>query len=207
MATGDDVTANVTVENTGTAARSATVNLTLDGSAIASKTVEVAAGESADVTLSGTAPSPGEYEVAVEGTAAGTLAVKETIPANTSVVDVSLNSSTISAGEAVEITATVENTGGEAGERPVALTMFGDELATKNVTVPAGETTEVTFVRRVNAAGNYTVEVADRTATLGVTSEGDGGGFGDPAPNVPGFGVGATVVALLAAVLVARMRV
>jgi PGF-CTERM protein len=121
------------------------------------------------------------------------------------VTGVSLSESTISAGETVEITAMVENTGGEAGEQNVTLTMFDEEIATKSVEVPAGETTEVTFERRVDAAGNYTVEVNDRTADLGVAESNDGG-LSDEAPDVPGFGVGVTVVALLAAALLARMR-
>ncbi|NEU58035.1 PKD domain-containing protein [Halorussus sp. MSC15.2] len=206
VATGDEVTATATVENTGTATRSAAVTLTLDGSSVASETVEVAPGESAEVTLTGTAPATGTYDVAVGGTSVGNLTVKETIPANTSVTDVSLNSSTISAGEQVEITATVENTGGEPGERPVTLTMFGEQLATKNVTVPPGETATVTFVRQVDAAGNFTVDVEGKTATLGVTSADDGGVLGNDAPSVPGFGVGTAVVALIGAVLLARRR-
>jgi PGF-CTERM protein len=205
VAKGDDVTATATVENTGSTARTATVNLTFDGTVAASETVEVPAGETADVTLTGTATTTGSYEAAVGGVSVGTLAVKETIPADTAVTDVSLSDSTISAGETVEITATVENTGGEAGEQNVTLTMFDEEIATKSVEVPAGETTEVTFERRVDAAGNYTVEVNDRTADLGVAESNDGG-LGDEAPDVPGFGVGVTVVALLAAALLARMR-
>ncbi|WP_135827178.1 PKD domain-containing protein [Halorussus ruber] len=205
VATGDDVTANATVENAGSAARSATVNLTVGDTVAASKTVEVAAGQTANVTLTGTATTTGSYEVSVGGVSAGNLTVKETLPAETAVSDVSLNESTIAAGETVEITAAVENTGGSAGEQNVTLTMFGKELATETVEVPAGETKEVTFVRKVDAAGNYTVEVSGQTADLGVT-ESDDGGFGDRAPDVPGFGVGAALVALLAAALLARMR-
>jgi PGF-CTERM protein len=205
VATGDDVTANATVENTGSAARTATVNLTVGDTVAASKTVEVAAGQTANVTLTGTAPTTGSYEAAVGGVSAGNLTVKETLPAETAVSDVSLNESTISAGETVEITAAVENTGGSAGEQNVTLTMFGKELATETVQVPAGETKEVSFVRKVDAAGNYTVEVGGQTAKLDVT-ESDDGGLGDTAPDVPGFGVGAALVALLAAALLARMR-
>ncbi|WP_435181869.1 PKD domain-containing protein [Halorussus sp. AFM4] len=206
VATGDPVEVTATVENRGTAARSATLNLTLDGTAVASETVEVPAGESTEVTLSGPAPAAGTYRVAVGGTAVGNLTVRETIPADTSVTDVSLNRSTIEAGQRVEITATVENTGGEPGERAVTLRLFGDAVATKNVTVPAGGTAEVTFVREVNAAGNYTVEVGGRTASLGVTSADGDDGLGPRAPDVPGFGVGAALVALVAATLLARVR-
>jgi PGF-CTERM protein/PGF-pre-PGF domain-containing protein len=205
VAKGDDVTATATVENTGSEARTATVDLTVGGTVAASQTVEVPAGETANVTLTGTAPDVGSYEAAVGGASVGTLTVKETIPADTAVTGVSLSESTISAGETVEITATVENTGGEAGEQNVTLTMFDEEIATRSVEIPAGETTEVTFERRVDAAGNYTVEVNDRTADLGVAESNDGG-LGDEAPDVPGFGVGVTVVALLAAALLARMR-
>ncbi|WP_128478664.1 PKD domain-containing protein [Halorussus pelagicus] len=203
VATGGDVTANVTVENAGTAPRSATVNLTADGSALVSKEIEVPAGERTDVTLSGSAPSPGTYETTVGGASAGTLTVKETLPADISVTDVALNASTIAAGERVEITATVENTGNEVGEWAVALTMFGEQLANESARVPAGETKEVTFVQRVDAGGNYTVDVNGETAELGVTES--SGGFGDDPPGIPGFGVGAALVALASAMLVARL--
>jgi PGF-CTERM protein len=202
---GETVTATATVENTGTDARSGTVTLTLDGNVVASETVEVAPGETEEVTLNGTAPTTGTYEATVAGVSAGTLTVEERQPADVSVADVSLNASTIEAGEQVEITATVENTGDEAGEQTVTLTLFGEELDSKTVEVPGGETKEITFVRQIDAAGTYTVDVNGETAEIEVTDDSNDD-LGDQAPDVPGFGVGAALAALLAVALLARLR-
>jgi PGF-CTERM protein len=182
------------------------VTLTLDGNVVASETVEVAPGETEEVTLNGTAPTTGTYEATVAGVSAGTLTVEERQPADVSVADVSLNASTIEAGEQVEITATVENTGDEAGEQTVTLTLFGEELDSKTVEVPGGETKEITFVRQIDAAGTYTVDVNGETAEIEVTDDSNDDGLGDQAPDVPGFGVGAALAALLAVALLARLR-
>ena len=103
------------------------------------------------------------------------------------------------------VTAIVENAGGEAGTYNVTLTLFGEELRTKTVEVPGGETREVTFDQRVDAGGTYTVEVNGETARLEVTGE-EGQSEDLPTPGVPGFGVGTALVALLAAALLARFR-
>lgn len=206
VTTGERFAANATVENGGSTARTATVNLTLSGSVVASETVELGGGATETLTLSATAPTPGDYELAVGNRSAGTLAVAEPDPADLAVTDVSLNASTIGAGESVEIRATVENAGEESGERTVALTMFGERLATETVAVAGGETERVSFVRAVDAAGSYEVAVGNETATLDVESTGGVDDVVPETPGIPGFGVGAAVAALVAALLVARAR-
>jgi PGF-CTERM protein len=205
VATGETLTANVTVENQGETAEMGTVELALDGNVVAAETVEVPAGETAEVTLRGTAPATGTYEATVGGVSLGELEVLETRPADVSVADVSVNESTIAAGEQVAITATVENTGGEAGEQTVVLTLFGEELENETVRVDGGEKREVTFVRQIDAPGTYTAEVNGETVDVEVT-ESEDDGLGDAPPDVPGFGFGAALVALLAAALLARLR-
>ena len=205
VATGESLTANVTVENEGETAQMGTVELALDGNVVAAETVEVPAGESVEVTLRGTAPATGTYEATVGGVSLGELDVLETRPADVSVADVSVNESTIAAGEQVAITATVENTGGEAGEQTVVLTLFGEELENETVRVDGGEKREVTFVRQIDAPGTYTAEVNGETVDVEVT-ESEDDGLGDAPPDVPGFGFGAALVALLAAALLARLR-
>ena len=200
---GERVEATASVTNDGPTDRTLTVNLTFDGQSVAAKSLTVPAGETKTVTLAADVGEPGSYDVAVEGVAAGTLVVEEKQPpkpADVSTRSVSLNASTITVGEYVEITATVENSGEKAGTQEVALTMFGEQVATKTVKVPGGETKTVTFVQRVDSPGEYTVKVGGEQASLSVAAEDDG-----PAtPSVPGFGVGTAVVALVAAALLAR---
>jgi PGF-CTERM protein len=202
---GDTMTATATVSNDAATAETGTVELELDGSVVASETVEVPAGETVEVTVRGTAPATGTYEATVSGVSLGELDVREPRPADVSVADVSVNESTITAGEQVAITATVENTGDEIGEETVALTLFGEELETQTVEVDGGETADVTFVRQIDAPGTYAPSVGGESAEVEVTAA-DDGDLGDSAPDVPGFGVGAALVALLAATLLARLR-
>ncbi|MUV60635.1 DUF1102 domain-containing protein [Halobacterium sp. CBA1126] len=68
------VTANVT--NAGTAAGEQTVSVTVDGSVVAQRVVDVAAGDTANVSVPVERDDPGEYAVAVGGVDAGTLVVE-----------------------------------------------------------------------------------------------------------------------------------
>ena len=201
---GEQVEATATVENAGESAESVTLSLTLDDETVATETVDVPAGDTADVALSGAVNATGTYEVTVNGAAAGSVTVEQADPADLAVSDLSLNASSIAAGERVEITATVENAGDRTGERNVTLRMFGNEVGTKTVEVPGGETKTVSFVQRVDAAGSHAVKVGDASATLEVTEQ--SGDDGVEAPDVPGFGIGTALVALLAAALLARFR-
>ncbi|NEU56905.1 PKD domain-containing protein [Halorussus sp. MSC15.2] len=209
VAADEPVSVTATLRNEGESAAEFAANLTADGEVAATETVTVPAGETKRIIVEATL-APGRHRIALGQTRVGNVTVAEPT-ADIGVADVSLNSSTVSAGGRVEITATVENTGSEAGERAVALTLFGQQVANEAVRVPAHDTAEVTFVREVEAAGNYTATVGNTSATLEVVGDDGSGGDGDgqTAPRVPvsGFGVGAAVAALLgAALLAARNR-
>ncbi|WP_132058244.1 PKD domain-containing protein [Halorussus amylolyticus] len=205
IAASDPVTVTATVENERDESVETAANLTVDGEVVDSKTVELSGGETADIAFEHRL-DPGTHEVGIDGERVGTVAVADPV-ADIAVADVALNASTIAPGEQVEITANVENEGGAAGEHDVTLTMFGEDLETRTVEVAGGETEAVTFVQEVGAEGEYTVEVGDRTAELVAEDEQatDDPQDGASAP-IPGFGASATVVALAAAVLVARWR-
>ncbi|PSP54807.1 hypothetical protein BRC82_08735 [Halobacteriales archaeon QS_1_67_19] len=202
VAADEPVPVTGTVENEGADAETFAANLTVDGEVVATKTVEVPGGETAEVTFE-RALDPGTHELGISGRSAGTVEVAAS--PDIEVTNVSVDSATISAGTEVEITATVENDGSRVGERNVTLTLFGEAVATKSVEVPADGTANVTFVRRVDAPGNYTAKVGDASAQLAVT--GQQGEQNDPAqsaPDVPGFTAGGALAALVAAALLAR---
>lgn len=199
----ETVAVTATVENPGADSESLVVNLTSDGEVVASEAVEVSAGGTRNVSLEATL-SVGSHELAIDGESIGSVTVAEQ-PADLRVTDLSLNSSTVIAGESVEVTATVENLGGASGSKSVALSLFGEQVATKNVSVPAGENAQVTFVQQVDAPGKYDVQVGEQTAELSVKSQEKRGGAGGTGM-VPGFGIGVTLVALVIAVLLARRR-
>ncbi|PSQ45217.1 hypothetical protein BRD15_12225 [Halobacteriales archaeon SW_6_65_15] len=209
VAADEPVSVTATVENDGDEAATFAANLTADGEVVATETVEVPAGETTEVRVAATL-SPGTHEIGLDGERVasqqvGSVTFAES-PAGLSVADVSVNESTIAAGEHVAVTATVENPGGQSVEEAVALTLFGEQVATETVEVPGGETREVTFVRQIDATGTVTAKVGDATADVEVTGEDSDDGASAPEVPIPGFGVGAAVVALVAAVLLARLR-
>jgi PGF-CTERM protein len=205
VAADEQVAVTATFHNEDDEAEEFAANLTVDGTVVATKTVDVPAGETKEVTVE-TALEPGTYEVGFDGQSVGSVTVAEPV-AEVGVADVALNASTIAVGEQVAITATVENTGSKAGEQTVALTLFGEQVATETVEIPAGETREVTFVRQVDSTGTYTAKVGGETATFEVTEQGEGDD-GPKAPDVPvpGFGVGVALLSLVAVALLARVR-
>ncbi|WP_155120591.1 PGF-pre-PGF domain-containing protein [Haloprofundus marisrubri] len=71
----------------------------------------------------------------------------------------SLAGTTASVGQATEVSATVENTGDAAGTYTVDLTANGDVVDTKEVTVPAGESEQVTFSVSFDEAGTYDLAI------------------------------------------------
>lgn len=204
VAASDPVEVTATVRNEGTDRAEFDVDLVADGDVVATKTVEIAGGETAEVAFERRL-DPGAHELSVEGQSIGSVTVADPV-ADIAVADVSLNASTIAPGERVEITATVENAGAKAGEHEVALTLFGEQLENRTVEVAAGETEEVTFVRQISAEGTYTAEVGDRAAEITVGDSQADDESAVPSAPVPGFGVGTAVVALLAAALLARIR-
>jgi PGF-CTERM protein len=145
----------------------------------------------------------------------GTYAVGIDRPV-TSVTDVSVGSQQADPGESVTVTVTVQNTGRADDTHEVILTVGSEEVSTKTVSVGAGETAEATFSVSVGSGGTYEVGAGDATAELVVQSDettsptetertetttatSDGG--------IPGFGVGVTLVALVAAALIALRRI
>jgi hypothetical protein len=73
-------------------------------------------------------------------------------------------------GEEVTITLNVKNVGEAAGTCPVTLSVAGEEVATEDIDLDAGETGTVTFTLTKDA-GTYDIEVVGLTATLTVTTE------------------------------------
>jgi PGF-CTERM protein len=123
-----------------------------------------------------------------------------------------LNRTNLPAGESVLVTATLTNDGTGDGSEAVSLTVFGEEVATEQVALQAGETQTVTFVQRFDAVGEYDVLVGDERVSVTVEPNGDAVGGGDDDPDeettttIPGFGVLVALLALLAAALLARRR-
>jgi hypothetical protein len=111
----------------------------------------------------------------------------------------------VRAGQPVSIRATVANTGGAAGTYNANLTLLGERVERKRVTVPANATRTVTFTRRLASAGQYEVGVGNRTAVVEVAPANASADRDSVAVSGPGLGPVAAILALaLAAAGLAR---
>lgn len=85
--------------------------------------------------------------------------------------ELSLDRERIDAGESVEVTAAVENTGNVTETSQVSLLVFGEVVDTQEVTLEPGEEGTLTFTQRVDSPGSHTVEVAGESQQLEVEGE------------------------------------
>lgn len=84
--------------------------------------------------------------------------------ANVTVVDASVNRTTATVGEAVEVTATVRNTGNDSGRFEVELYVDGEFEESRFVRVPAGETRVTSIVHVFETAGDRRLRVNGEVA-------------------------------------------
>ena len=128
------------------------------------------------------------------------------------VEDARVNRSTVAAGDPIRISATVVNPYVTTETRRIWLVVFDEVVDAQNVTVPAGSTREVSFVRRISAPGTYEAEVNEASVSFTVTagetttSGATGTGAGTASQEAPGFTALAAVVGLLVVALLARRR-
>ncbi|MCU4799797.1 hypothetical protein OB920_05385 [Halobacteria archaeon HArc-gm2] len=101
-----------------------------------------------------------------------------------SIVDVTVSAMSVTEGDPVELTATLENAGDAPGQRTVALSVDGEDVATERVTLDPGENRTVTLSHRFGQAGTYRVWVgpywnaidvapADSSGATSTTSSGE----------------------------------
>ena len=88
-------------------------------------------------------------------------------------VSITDSNTPIEAGETLEVTAAIDNTGDASGETTVTLSLDGQTLDEESVSVSADDSTSVTLVGTVDEAGEYTalVELEDDSATTEVLVE------------------------------------
>lgn len=134
-------------------------------------------------TSGGSAPPTDDLTTAPPTTAPPTTQSTTTAPPTSTapgdgVVDVTANKSTVEAGNPVGVVATVANSAGESRSFTLELSMFGEVVSVRDVDVPAGETRAVTFVREIEAPGEYTAVVGNESATVVVVENSSSNGSG-----------------------------
>lgn len=169
---GETVDVTATIENDGDETETLSVDLEVDDNVVQTEDIEIDGGEQSEVVFTEVFDEAGEYDVSVNGVDAGAVTVLAS--ADLAVIDAELADEEITAGDEVEITATVENGGDEAGTHTVDLQADGDVIVTEEVEVAAGETEEITFNELFDDAGEYDLTINNISAgTLSVLSPAD----------------------------------
>lgn len=200
---GDLLTVAATVENVGQASGTQTIELRLDGETIADQRLELDGGESESVSFEDVDTSdldPGEYEHGVfseDDSQTGSLTVQS--PPDFQVSDLEPQDVTVTQGDVIDVSATVENVGQATGTQTVQFRVDDDALADQELELEGGASQSVTFEDIDTAPlepGDYEHGVFtandSETATLTVEA-GDGGetptetpGTEEPPTETPG---------------------
>jgi uncharacterized membrane protein len=167
---GETVTAEATVENTGDAEGSQSVTFSVVGTDISvARTVTLAAGESTTISfdLDTTDVPAGEYTHQVESedsSVTGALTVQAPPePAEFQLSDLDPTTASVTQGEELVVTASVQNAGEQEATRDVVLTVSGlGEVASESVTLAGGGSDSVSFTVDTTdvPAGEYTHTVS-----------------------------------------------
>jgi uncharacterized membrane protein len=150
---GETVTAEATVENTGDAEGSQSVTFSVVGTDISvSRTVTLAAGESTTTSfdLDTTDVPAGEYTHQVESedsSVTGALTVQEPPdPAEFRLSALDPTTASVTQGEELAVTVSVENTGEQEATQDVVLSVSGlGDVASESVTLAGGGSDSVSF--------------------------------------------------------------
>jgi PGF-pre-PGF domain-containing protein/PGF-CTERM protein len=177
---GDTLEMTGTVENVGTAESDQDLILWVDGTNVDDDSMGLDPGESDTTTLDWDTASgdAGTHNITLsikndtESTDVTVQPAGGASPANFSMT-VDGTTSPVTEGDTLDVTATVDNVGGETGTQTVALGTSGTVRDTTTVTLQAGNsvTKTLSWQTSVGDAGSYTttVESENDTATAGAT--------------------------------------
>ncbi|WP_254762198.1 CARDB domain-containing protein [Natrinema marinum] len=157
LETGDTLTANVTYHNYGDERGTTTASLTVDGTVVDQRTLELRPGETKSVAFERTMYWPGAYEVGVEGIGSRRVTV-EGPPIE--VVTASVGDETVTAGETATMQATVRNPTDAPVDRTLELAVDGIVVESRAVSIPANGERTVTFERAFAEPGTYEISVS-----------------------------------------------
>jgi len=161
---GDSVFITADVVNTGDTAGTYTIELIINNTFIDSKDVTVEPGNSQAVSFAVTEDIFGDYSVEIDGLT-GTFNV---MPATLDLGSLRVDPAQVNEGESVFISAIATNTGNTTLDYPLKLMVDGITEATEDVSLPAGESTTVSFTVTRSEVGDYIIQVGSQTAVFKV---------------------------------------
>ena len=201
LATGERLTVDAVVSNTGGEAGEYNATLTVDGRVVASATGRLDAESERPVPLAHTFERAGEYALGV-GEESVTVVVEP--PAEPTVSGVRVDSERVRAGDSAVVTATVRNDAAVPANGTVAFTRDGEPVTQRAVALAPGASSELSVSVELPTAGTVRLGAgaADPVAVTVVAPT--GGSAGASGGSGAGFTITAAVLAALAAVLLTR---
>jgi hypothetical protein len=185
---GEDATVDALLENEGDYSGTCEAALEINGAVAETKTVDVAKRGSATVSFDLTGLAAGTYSIEVGGES-GTLTVAavapppvEPTPADFTISSLEITPGEIDAGQNVDISVRVNNTGETEGVCQVVCKMNGSVVGEQQVTLAGGAGETVAFTLAVNEPGTKSIEVNELTGSLVVKEVPEDGGVAEVEP-------------------------
>ncbi|WP_367175513.1 CARDB domain-containing protein, partial [Haloarcula rubripromontorii] len=167
VVTGEPIAVTATVRNEGDQTGTADVRLQGDGTTIDTQSVTLDGGGETTVTFVQSFSDAGTRAIAVDNQFGARVTVSE--PATFEISNAAVSSESVIQGGAVELTATVTNTGGQAGSVTGNFSVANSVVESREVTLAGGEATEITYEHVFNNSGNYVVSInGERAGTVTV---------------------------------------
>ncbi|KXA94527.1 hypothetical protein AKJ65_04145 [candidate division MSBL1 archaeon SCGC-AAA259E19] len=163
---GGSVNVSVNVKNTGGKEGSKEVKLTFDGTT-KTESVTLASGEETTVSFEISREETGTYDVSISGMSDSFKVIEETEPAEFQISNLSLSSSEVEPGQTLTVSVDVKNTGGKSGTKTVKFNI-GEETKTRDVTLGAGESDEVSISVTKQEEGTFDVNVSGLSESFSV---------------------------------------
>ncbi|WP_233516852.1 CARDB domain-containing protein [Haloferax sp. Atlit-6N] len=155
---GETTVVSADIRNNGTGAGEYNASLVIDGQTVEWMNGTLAPDESTTVTFERDL-GPGTYQIAIDGLPAQTVTVDK--PANLDYSNLQVNATEIGLEDAVNVSATVTNTGDVSDTFTATLSVDDEITQTKAVTLDGGESKTVSFTVTDLALGEHTVRIGD----------------------------------------------
>lgn len=160
-----ETTVSAKVINKGEITGSYELVLLFDGESVLKEEINLAGNTSEVFSYRLSKEDPGVYTVALNGHSKNLKVLK---PADISVSDLIISSSSVKPGQSVNVTVTANNSGDVAGDHTVSLAVGGRDEQSKTITVPGNSSEQVSFNITRDSPGHYRVTCEDLSKTFTV---------------------------------------
>ncbi len=173
---GDVVTVSAAVANTGDLAGDKVLSLKIDGEEVRQRYISLDGGASRDIDFILTAGGPGTYTLSLEGSQA-MFTVREdppppaALPEDFIIGPLRVTPAAAGPGEKITVSLDIVNTAAVEGTIDVTISLNGETIETRTVSIEGGASAEVTFTASSAEPGVNVVTANGRSASFSVITE------------------------------------